>query len=235
MTDRQPTGNRLLAALPRETLARLIPDLKYTQLACNDVLFEAGSPTRSAYFLNGGLVTLLSGTESGSVIEVGMVGHDGVVGIQSGLGVSHSLHRVVVQIPSDALMIKTDAFRTALERESVLRDLLLRYCSALLVQISQSVVCNHFHTVEQRLCRRLLATRDYTGRDTFCLTQERLSQMLGARRTGVTRAATELQQAGLIRYRWGRITLIDRRGLEAGACECYRRIMQLRQEIGIAR
>lgn len=233
MTDRPLTGNRLLAALPKETLARLVPDLKYTQLTCNDVLFEAGSPTRSAYFLNGGVATLLSGTESGSVIEVGMVGHDGVVGIQSVLGVSHSLHRVVVQIPSDAWMIKTDALRAVLKRESALRDLLLRYCSEMLAQISQSVVCNHFHTVEQRLCRRLLATRDYTGRDTFSLTQERLSQMLGARRTGVTRAAAELQKAGLIRYRWGRITLVDRRGLEAGACECYRRITQVRQEIDI--
>lgn len=224
--SRDPIENRLLAALPREGFERLLPHLELTQLAKGDILYEPGDLIRYAYFPCNGMLSLLATTEEGMAIEVGVVGNEGMVGTPILLGVGLSLYQVIVQVPSKALRITTEMLKAAVKQEQYLQKLLLRYTHSLLVQVSQAVICSHFHTLEQRLCRRLLTAQDCVNQDTFQLTQELLSQLLGARRTGVTQAAGALQEAGLIRYRWGRITIIDRPGLEAVACECYQIVKQ---------
>ncbi|MDQ2695488.1 MAG: Crp/Fnr family transcriptional regulator [Pseudomonadota bacterium] len=214
--------NRLLAALPPESLDRLLPQMELVRPARGEVLYQPGDAVRHAWFPGNGIVSLMATAERGGAIEVGMVGGDGLIGVSLVLGGSRSLYRVTVQAPAEALRINAGAFKAARRQEPRLEELLLRYVHALLAQVSQAAFCHRFHTLEQRLCRRLLATGDRLNADTFGLTQQVLSQVLGARRTGVTQAAGALQAAGLISYRWGRITLIDRHGLEAAACGCYR-------------
>lgn len=219
---RRPTENRLLSALPSETYQRLLPDLTTTCLNKGKVLYEAGDHVRACYFPVGGMISLLSTTEDGETIEVSMVGDEGMVGVPAILGVNITPYEIMVQIETDALMVKADVLRREFTRGGRLHDLLLRYTHALLCQISQSAVCNRFHTIDQRLCRWLLISRDRVHADTFPLTQEFISHMLGVPRTSVTMTAGELQRAGLILYTRGRITILDGNGLEAAACECYR-------------
>jgi CRP-like cAMP-binding protein len=214
--------NRLLFALPRAEYERLLPALKPVRLARDVVLCEAGNTIRQAYFLMGGLVSLLSTTEDGKTIEVGMIGTEGMVGIPIILGMSVAPYRTTVQVPITALSIKAGALRDEFNRGGVLQNMLLRYTNTLITQLSQSAVCNRFHTAEERLCRWLLISCDRMQCNTIRLTQETISQMLGAPRTGVTLAASALQKEGLITYSRGKITIIDAHGLEAAACECYR-------------
>jgi CRP-like cAMP-binding protein len=214
--------NRLLSALPRAEYERLLTALKPVRLARNVVLCQAGSTIRHAYFLMGGLVSLLSTTEDGKTIEVGMIGTEGMVGIPIILGMSVAPYRTTVQIPATALSIKAGALRDGFNRGGVLQNMLLRYTYTLITQLAQSAVCNRFHTAEERLCRWLLISRDRMRSNTIRLTQETISQMLGTPRTGVTLTAGALQKEGLIHYSRGKITIIDPHGLEAAACECYR-------------
>ena len=168
------------------------------------------------------MISLLSATEDGHTIEVGMIGSEGMAGIPAILQVNKAPYQVMVQIGADARRIKADALRRGFDRGGVLHGLLLRYTHALLCQIAQLVACNRFHTMEQRLCRWLLISRDRMRSDTFPLTQEFISHMLGVPRTNVTMTAGTLQRKGLIRYTRGSITVTDARGLEVAACECYR-------------
>ncbi len=214
--------NRLLAALPHEEYDRLQPHLELVHLSTRRTLCEAGDLIEHTYFLNSGMGSLLALTQNGATVEIAMVGNEGMLGIPVVLGAHKTAYRIMVQIPGDAMRIKADVIWTEFKRGGPLQDLLLSYTHALITQISQSAVCNRFHTVEKRLCRWLLIAHDRVDGDTFHLTQEIISYMMGAPRTGVTMAAGTLQDAGLIRYKRGKITIIDRNGLEETACECYR-------------
>jgi CRP-like cAMP-binding protein len=218
-----PTDNRLLAALPREEYERLSPHLESFHLTPGKILYNAGEAVRHAYFPKSGVVSLLSITEEGRTIEVGMIGNEGMVGIPIILRSDLAPYQVVVQLAGDALRVRGAALRAEFNRGGGLQDLLLRYTHSLLIQVTQAAACNRFHTVQERLCRRLLVSRDRVQSDTLQLTQESLSHMLGVPRTSVTMIAGDLQKEGLIRCGRGRITILDRALLEAASCECYER------------
>lgn len=218
--------NRLLSALPRHDYERLLPSLTKAQLPRGKIIYDAGEHIHTAYFPLNGMLSLLSTTEDGSTVEVGMVGNEGMAGIPLILQAGRTPFRIVVQCPVTALTIPARTLRAEFNRGGKFQSLLLRYTYTLVTQISQSAMCNRFHSVEERLCRWLLITRDRVKSDTFNLTQEFISQMLGAPRTGVTMTAGKLQRMGLIRYSRGRITLLDAEGLETTACECYRVITE---------
>lgn len=219
-------GNGLLSALPREEYERLSPHLELIRLTAGKILYNAGDPVRYAYFPKGGMVSLLSVTEDGRTIEVGMIGSEGMAGVPVVLRSSEAPYQVMVQLAGNALRIRGGPLRDEFDRGGKLQDLLLRYTHTLLVQVAQSAACNRFHSVEERLCRWLLISRDRVQTDTLQLTQEFLSYMLGVPRTSVTMIAGTLQKEGLIRYSRGRITILSRRGLEAASCECYRRVQE---------
>jgi len=216
-----PTDNRLIAALPRAECERLISHLELIHLSRGKILFDAGAPIHHGYFPLKGVISLLGMTEDGETVEVAMVGNEGMLGLPIILRVGVALHRSVVQIPADVLRIRSDVLKLEFNRNGKLQDLLLRFTHSLIAQISLSATCNRFHTIERRLARWLLVIDDRVKRQTFYLTQEFISQMLGTPRTVVTVAANKLQDAGFIRYRRGRIRILNRRGLESAACECY--------------
>ena len=215
------TKNRLLAALPRQEYERLAPHLEPTHLPRGKTIALTGDTLRYAYFPNNGMISLLSTSGGGEAIEVAMVGSEGFVGVPIILKVGVTPYWSMVQIQADAMRISASALGKEFDRGEQLHDLLLQYTHSLLAHVTQSAVCNRFHTVQERLCRWLLLSRDRVKSDTINLTQEFISQMLGTARTGVTMAAVPLQDAGLIRYRRGKITILDREGLESVACECY--------------
>jgi CRP-like cAMP-binding protein len=167
------------------------------------------------------MVSLLSTTEDGKAVEVGMIGNEGVAGLSVILGFDEAPYQAVVQLPGTAMRIKTVKLKAEFKRGGQLHDLLLRYTHILLTQLSQSASCNIFHTVKERLCRWLLISHDLVHSDTLYLTQEFLSQMIGTPRTNVTMIAGNLQKDDLILYRRGKVQIIDRSGLEAASCECY--------------
>jgi CRP-like cAMP-binding protein len=214
--------NRLLATLPYQEYERIRPHLEFVHLSKRRALYEAGDIITHAYFLNNGVGCLLGITQGGATVEMAMVGNEGMLGLPVVLGADKTPCRIMVQIPGDAMRIRADVIRAEFKRGGELHDLLLGYTHALFTQISQSAVCNRFHTTEKRLSRWLLITHDRVHGDTFHLTQEIISYMMGTPRTGVTMAAGVLQDAGLIRYKRGKITILDRAGLEEAACECYR-------------
>lgn len=224
-TKQTSISNRLLAALPRTEFERLAPHLEQINLQTG-ILYEAGDVVRYAYFLQSGMISLLSVTNKDQVIEVGAVGDEGMIGIPSVLRNRRAPLRTMVQIPISALKISADALHREFRRGGELQELILCYTHSLVTQIAQSVACNRYHTVEQRLSRWLLMTRDRVHSDTFHLTHEFISYMLGTTRSGVTTAAVALQEAGLIRYRRGKITILDGGKLEAVACDCYRVICE---------
>lgn len=214
--------NRLLAALPRAEYLRLLPHLKLIHLPPRKILYDIGEVVRYAYFPRGGMISLLSSTDDGRTVEVGMIGNEGVAGIAVILRTRTEPCQMMVQLPGNAMRISSDVLREEFERCHALQDLLLRYTHMLLLQIAQSSACNRFHTVEERLCRWLLISRDRLQTDTLDLTQEFLAHMLGVPRTSVTMAASDLQRAGLIRCGRGRIIILDYPRLEAASCECLR-------------
>ncbi len=221
-TSRNPSKNRILAALPNEEYKRLLRDLEPAHLPQNKIISEAGDRIEQAYFLLNGVASLLSITEAGETIEAAMVGNEGMIGIPMILRGGVTPYRTILQLPADAMRIRAEALQNGFERGGVLRDLLLRYTYSLLTQISQSAICNHFHKVEERLSRWLLVMQDRIQADSFRLTQDFISDMLGASRSSVTVAALNLQNVGIIHYRRGKITILNRRALESSACECYR-------------
>ncbi|MBA3242678.1 MAG: Crp/Fnr family transcriptional regulator [Acidobacteria bacterium] len=221
-----PLKNQLLSALAREEYTRLLPDLKQVELPTGKVLFEMADTVMHAYFPLSGMVSLLAITEAGDTVEIGMVGNEGIVGLPAILRIQKAPYRMMVQVRGRAVKVRADSLQDEFNRGGRLQDVLLRYTYMLIMQISQSVVCNHYHTVEQRLSRWLLVTCDRVRSNEFHLTQEVISHMLGIPRTNVTMRAGMLQQKGLIRYGRGKITIIDPRGLEAAACECYRMVKE---------
>lgn len=224
MTARSPretTRNRLLATIPDEVYYRLQPDLEPIRLDLGNVIYEAHQPLSHVYFPTTAIVSLLYTMENGSSAEMGIVGCDGVVGIAVFMGGDTTPNRAVVQSAGDALKLELKHFRRELRRTSELHRLLLLYTQSLLTQMSQTAVCNRLHSVEQQLCRWLLLSHDRLESNELIMTQELIANMLGVRREGVSVAAHNLQNAGVIRYKRGHITIVDRSGLESRVCECY--------------
>jgi len=213
--------NRLLALLPSRDRARLRPHLKPVALTYRQSLYRANKPIEYIYFIESGVGSLVNTMKNGDAAEVGTIGNEGVVGLPLLLGDDRAPTCVYVQVPGSGLKMKAALFQKELARSSSLRAVMHRYAHAFFNQVAQSAACNHYHSLEQRCCRWLLMTHDRMHSDSFLLTQEFLAMMLGVQRTGVTAAAGALQRAGLIRYVRGNVTVIDRRGLERRACECY--------------
>lgn len=216
--------NRLLSALPRADYRKLLPDLRRVELRLTDELYQPGATVRHVYFPNSGIVSLLSTAQNHSSLEIGVVGNEGMAGVNVFLGVAVSRHRALVHGQGSAMRMSAATLRRHVAQSAALRCLLLRYMHALMMQIAQSAICIHSHTVEKRAARWLLLTQDHVQSDVFTMPQKFMVPMLGVRRERVTLAAGSLQKRGLIRYSRGQITVLDRRGLEAAACECYRKI-----------
>ena len=218
--------NHILRCLTHEEYTRLLPFSQRVTLATGDILFEAGDRIAEFYFLDSGMASLLSTTESGDTVEVGMVGYEGFVGSDLVLKTNRMPYRSMMQIAGQATKIKAQPVLDQFDKNLDLRNLVLRYLHLVLTQVSQSALCNRFHTLEARFCRWLMISREIIDSDEIPLTQELLSQMLGVARTGVTMTAGVLQQSGLIRYRRGHITILDRQALADASCECYRIVKQ---------
>ena len=217
-----PAENLLISALSVDVYERLQPDLELVPLALGKVIYEAHDALSHVYFPTTAIVSLLYTMEDGSSAEMGIVGRDGVVGIAVFMGGDTTPNRAVVQSAGDAVRLALKPFRAEFRRTGELHRLLLLYTQALLTQMSQTAVCNQLHSVEQRLCRCLLLSHDRLESNELVMTQELIASMLGVRREGVSVAAHRLQDAGLIRYRRGHITITHRAGLETKVCECYR-------------
>jgi len=216
-----PIRNRILAGLSRKEYARILPDLTRVTLSSGQVMYEPGSVMSMAYFLDTAIASILSVAEDGTSIEVSVVGDEGVIGIPIILRTHGLPYKVIVQAPGIAWRMKADVLRKEFDRCGPLHKLVLHYLHTLIVVLSQSGACNRFHTIRQRFCRWVLTSQDRARSSEIRSTQEFLSQMLGVNRGSASQVASALQRAGLISYRRGRITILDRSGLEAAACECY--------------
>ncbi len=217
-----PLENHLLAALPPESYERLLPHLEPVSMALGEVLYESGAHMTHVYFPTSSIVSLLYLMANGATAEIGVVGYEGVVGIALFLGGDTTPNRAVVQSAGDGFKMNAQALRAEFEQGGPQQLLLLRYTQALLTQISQTAVCNRLHPVEQQLRRWLLLSHDRLRSDQLVMTQDLISNMLGVRREGITVAARQLKERGLISYVRGTITIANRAGLEAAVCECYR-------------
>ncbi len=213
--------NRILAALPKEEYERLLPKLKKVGMEFHQPLFEPNQRIEYVYFPNTAVVSLLNVMENGETAEVGTVGYEGIVGLPVFLDTDSVSSLAITQVEGEGMRMKTEDFREEANRHGPLHRLLQRYTQALLMQVSQTAACNRFHSVEERFCRWILMTHDRVRQDTFPMTQEFASQILGVRRPTVSVVAGMLQKAELIRYSRGRMTILDRQGLEEGSCECY--------------
>lgn len=221
VTQTSVCKNRILTGLPREHYDSLFSNLTRVNLQHHQVLYDAGDDIRYAYFINDGMASSMCITTEGSSIEVGNVGNEGMVGIPVLLRHVTSPHQVVVLVPGEAWAVTTDILKGEFNKEGELKNRLLSYTQALVTYISQLGACNHFHTVDKRLCRWLLISSLQVQSQSFHLTHDTLSQVLGTGRTGVTMAANKLQKAGLIQYHRGQITILNHAGLEAACCDCY--------------
>jgi CRP-like cAMP-binding protein len=216
-----PVGNWLLDSLPRADIERVQPHLETVPVAIKQVIYEPNGPIQHVYFPTSCIISLVTYLKDGSSVEMATVGLEGMVGLPVFLGTDTMPSRAFGQVAGNSLRITTAAFTAEVKRNGPLVRVLNRYTQALFNQVAQTTACNRVHLVEQRCARWLLQTHDRVGSDQFLLTQEFLAQMLGVRRSGVSAAAGLLQKAGLIRYARGRITILDRAGLESAACECY--------------
>lgn len=213
--------NRLLAALPPASLARLWPGLTPVELEIRQVVQRPDEPVVTVYFPESGWFSRLAPLEDGDSAEVGLIGRDGVTGLPVILGSDRDGLESMAQCPGTALSMAADTLRAAMERDEALRTLLLRYVLVFHEQVARTAACNGRHPIEQRLARWLLMAHDLAEGDDYPMTHEFLAMMLGVRRAGISIAAGSLQKAGLIRYRAGQMGIIDRPGLEAASCECY--------------
>jgi CRP-like cAMP-binding protein len=220
--QRSTTGeNRLLQRLAAKDFAQLEPQLKKTKMIQGDVLHPAGEPIGHIYFPISGMVSMLTILQTGQAIEIAVVGREGLVGGSIGLEGARSFAQATVQMPGEAWRVGAAPFLKVFEASKDFRTQVNRYQSVLALQTQQSAACHAFHSVEARLARWLLHARDTGGTDMIELTQEFFAHMLGVQRSSVSLTAHALQKAGLIRYSRGKITILDRKGVEECACECY--------------
>jgi CRP-like cAMP-binding protein/PAS domain-containing protein len=227
VAKRAPIANRVLAAMPLEEYRCLSDGLEPVFLNFGDVLYEPGDPIRYVYFPGDSLVSLLTQVEERMTLEVGLIGSEGMVGISLALGVSSSPMRALVQGTGAAMRMEAGRFQLELKQSPSLQRELYRYSHLLMAQFTQTAACNRFHGVEARLARWLSMTRDRVSSDRFHLTHDFMADMLGVRRVGITNAATTLRERRLIEYNRGDITILDRKGLNAAACVCYRVVKNL--------
>jgi CRP-like cAMP-binding protein len=220
-TDPVPQDNHLLAALPPADWKRWEPLLERVDLPLGKVLYESGSTMSHVYFPTTAIVSLLYVMEDGASAEIAVVGNEGLVGIALFMGGQSTPSRAVVQSAGSCYRMRAATVKEEFDRSSAVLHLLLRYTQALITQMAQTAVCNRHHSLDQQLCRWLLLSLDRLKGMELVMTQELIANMLGVRREGVTEAALSLQAAGLIRYARGRISVLDRAGLEQRTCECY--------------
>lgn len=213
--------NHLLAALPLLEYQALLPQLQTVNLVAGEILYQPQEKIRYVYFPEQCLISLISILENGTTLEVGKVGKEGVVGISTVLGSDSNLHSAVVMFPGAARRLEVAVLNKEFKHSQELRRLLLLYVQFLLTQTVQNVTCNSKHKTKSRLARLLLFIYNYLQEETFPLTQELIATMLGVRRASVNKAANSLQQANMIRYRRGKITIINPSELERASCECY--------------
>jgi len=216
-----PSQNRLLAALPPTEFERLLPHLELVSLPLGETLFEPGGQLQHAYFPTTAIVSLHYVLESGASAESAGVGNEGMVGIALFMGGKTTPSSAVVQTAGHAYRLPARVLKQQFDCAGLMQQMLLRYTQALMMQISQTAVCNRHHSVEQQLSRWLLLTLDRAPSRELVMTQELVASMLGVRREGITEAAGNLQRAGVIRYRRGHIEVLERAGLEGRVCECY--------------
>lgn len=214
-------ANRLLRMLPVEEYARMAPHFTAVRLQLREVLVEADEPITDVYFPREGVLSMIATEQEGGSVEVGTIGNEGFLGLAVLFGADVVPTRTFAQIEGDAWRMRADEFRRVVDERPVVRKLLLRYAQYFTDQLSQSVACNRIHTLEERCARWLLMSHDRVHGDTFELTHEFLSLMLGVRRAGVTVAMGVLQGAEILRYLRGRITIVDRPRLEEASCACY--------------
>jgi len=216
-----PIQNQLLAALPGNVYKRLMPHLESVPLPFMEILYESGEVIKHVYFPNEGLISLLVVMGDKTPREVGLIGNEGMLGTTVALGMNATPIRALIQMPGSAMRLKTQAFRGELKRGGAFQNVLQRYSHALFTLVSQSAACISLHAVDKRLSRWLLMTHDRAPGDEFEMKHEFMAMMLGVTRSVVTRAAGSLQKEKMISYTRGRVTILDRRRLEASACECH--------------
>jgi len=219
-----PSGNKLLDGLSPHEYSRLRPHLQLVPWEFKQVLYEPRAPIDYAYFPLEGVASMVTLMEDGRGIEVATIGREGVIGLAALLGGDKTIARFIVQVPGTALRMKAEVLKGETGQDSPLGRLLLLYNTAFLKQITQSVACNGLHSLVQRACRWLLMNRDRIDTEELPLTHELLADMLGVRRSSVSEVLEPLQKKGLIRYRRGKLTIVNRKGLESAACECYRAV-----------
>ncbi len=229
---RSEFNNYILNALPAEVLDALRPYLLPVSMVPNQVMHEVATPIDDVYFVEEGLVSLTANTHDNGAVEVGITGREGLVGVSVLLNRNAiAYHRAFVQVPGSALRVRSGVMRDMANRHPALRDICLRYQQVMMVQASQAAACNARHELPERLARWLLMTHDRVDGDELPMTQEFMALMLGVRRAGVSVVASALQAQGLIRQARGRIGVVDRAGLEAEACACYRLIEACREQV----
>lgn len=220
-TIHSPNQNYLLAALPEADFARLAPHLELVPLLLGDTLYDPGGQLQHAYFPTTAIVSLLYVMESGVSAEIAGVGNEGVLGVSLFMGGDTTPSSAVVQTAGHGYRLTVRLLKEEFKRAGPMQRLLLRYTQALVTLMFQTGACNRHHSIEQQLCRWLLLTLDRLPTNELVMTQELVANAIGVRREGITEAAGKLQREGIIRYRRGHISVVDRAGLEAGACECY--------------
>lgn len=214
-------NNRMLLALPPATVRRLRPALEFLATTKGQTIDHVDGPIRYLYFLNRGLVSLVKTMQDGRTVEVGAVGIEGVTDANAVFGIDTAIIETVVQIPGAAFRVHRDFLRQMTETDAALREIMQKYARFAFWKLAQTAACNRLHSLEERCCRWLLTAHDNALADSFPLTHEFLAMMLGVQRSGVSITAAYLQKAGLIRYARGRVTILDRGGLEDASCECY--------------
>jgi len=221
MFDKQPMQNRLLNVLTGAECRRLTPYLERVPMELGEVLYESGAALQHAYFPVDCIVSLIYVMGNGASAEFAVVGNEGMVGVSLFMGGETTSSRAVVRAGGYAYRLKGQLLKEEFRRSGTMQHLLLRYTQALLMQMAQTAVCNRYHAVEQQLCRWLLLSLDRLADNHIAMTHGLIANILGVRREGITEAAGRLQAAGLISYSRGKITVLDRPGLEDKSCECY--------------
>jgi CRP-like cAMP-binding protein len=218
----RPPENQILAFLPPEEHERLRSSFQPIELPQGQVVYEAGIPFDHVYFVDQGMISVVSIMENGASIEVGTIGNEGMAGLSVVLGVDTVPYRHIVQVPGGARRMTVAALMAELKQDRFLRRILYRYHAAFVTQVMQGMACNGLHSIGQRCCRWLLTTQDRVGSHELAITHDFLAQMLGVRRATVSDVLRPLQDEGLIKARRGKVTILDSHRLAAASCECYR-------------